>query len=67
MCYCIGICQANEKLRTWGSCPQVHEWYEKLPQDAKNAVALAGFDRLILGFGLPKAELGLTTALVERW
>lgn len=69
MCYCadLSFCQANEKLRTWGSCPQVHEWYEKLSQDAKDAVALASFERLILGFCLPKAELGSTTTLVERW
>ncbi|KAI8547553.1 hypothetical protein RHMOL_Rhmol07G0205100 [Rhododendron molle] len=50
----------------WGSSPKVYEWYERLPQDAKDAVALAGFEQLILGFHLPKAELGLTTALVER-
>lgn len=60
-------CHANEKLRTWGSCPQVYEWYERLPQDAKDAVALTGFESLVLGFRLPKAELGLTTTLVERW
>ncbi|KAI8568503.1 hypothetical protein RHMOL_Rhmol02G0205200 [Rhododendron molle] len=51
----------------WGSCPQVYEWYERLPQGAKDAVALAGFELLILGFHLPKVELGLTTALVEWW
>ncbi|KAI8572489.1 hypothetical protein RHMOL_Rhmol01G0203200 [Rhododendron molle] len=59
--------KANEKLRMLGSGPQVFEWYERLPQSARDAVALAGFERLILGFRLPKAELGLTTALVERW
>ncbi|KAI8550852.1 hypothetical protein RHMOL_Rhmol06G0139500 [Rhododendron molle] len=36
-------------------------------KSARDTVGLAGFERLILGFHLPKAELGLTTTLVERW
>ncbi|KAI8547639.1 hypothetical protein RHMOL_Rhmol07G0211100 [Rhododendron molle] len=34
--------KANEKLRVWGSDPRVFELYERLPQDAKDAIALAG-------------------------
>ncbi|KAI8542771.1 hypothetical protein RHMOL_Rhmol08G0165600 [Rhododendron molle] len=61
------INNANEMLRMWGSCPQVYDWYERLPQGAKDAVTLAGFEPLILDFHLLKAELGLTTVLVEQW
>ncbi|KAI8530467.1 hypothetical protein RHMOL_Rhmol11G0060900 [Rhododendron molle] len=46
---------------------KVYEWYERLPQGAKAVDALVGFELLILGFHLPKAELGLITMLVEQW
>ncbi|KAI8572106.1 hypothetical protein RHMOL_Rhmol01G0172600 [Rhododendron molle] len=36
--------KGNEKLRVWGSGPRVFEWYERLSQGAKDAVALAGFE-----------------------
>ncbi|KAF7132907.1 hypothetical protein RHSIM_Rhsim09G0074100 [Rhododendron simsii] len=51
----LPLIRVNEKLQMWGSCPQVYEWYEGLPQDAKDAVALAGFELLILGFHLLKS------------